>query len=119
MFKIAQTTPDPSERNLFVKKAFELLDMRGFDELLTELSEIKKLQSTINQMREEIDRSNELSKQYENSKINAEVRVKIMAKYIQLVESLLTETEKIKHEIETNKLRNEVKELEKQEKQAV
>ena len=112
LFKIAQTTPDGSEKNLFIKKAFELLDMRGYDELAEELSEIRKLQQIIQQMNEQLERDRELIKQAENAKINAEVKSKIMAKYIQVVESLISEAAKAEKQIEIDKLKNEIRELE-------
>ena len=111
MFKIAQTTQEPTERNLFIKKAFGLLDMRGFDELEEELSEVKKLQGVIQELSDQIEREQELSKQYENAKINAEVQVKVLNKYIGITERLLTEGVKAEDHIEIKKLKDEIKAL--------
>jgi len=118
MFKIAQTTQDGSERNLFVKKAFELLDMRGFDELSEELSEIKKLKSALQEMQEELKNNAEKMKQRENSEIAAKTATKVMAKYLQVIESLLTEAQKAKSQIEVDKLKKEIKDLEKPEEKS-
>lgn len=115
MFKIAQTTQDGSERNLFVKKAFELLDMRGFDELQEELSEIKKMQGIIQEQVDQLKREKEKSKQYENAKINAEIKAKIAMKYVQVIESLVTEAAKAEKQIEIDNLKDKIKEIEKTE----
>jgi len=111
MFKIAQTTQEPTERNLFIKKAFSLLDMRGFDELEEELSEVKKLQSIIQQLSEEVKEQVELRKQARNAEENAKVMTKVMAKYIQLVESLVDEAAKASKQIEIDTLKDTIKEL--------
>lgn len=111
LFKIAQTS-EGSEKRVFVKKAFELLDMRGYDDLAEELSEVKKLERMVMQLQEQIKRSDELMKQMENQKVNAEVKVKIVMKYVQLVESLIDEAAKAKKQIEIDKLKEQIKDLE-------
>ena len=36
LMKIAQTTPDPYEKNIYIKKSFQLSDIRGFDDMQDE-----------------------------------------------------------------------------------
>lgn len=112
MFRIAQTTQEPTERNIFVKKGFELLDMRGFDELAEELSEVKKLGELVQKMQTQLERDQELMKQYENAKINSEVKTRIMMRYVQIVESLISESAKASKQIEIDQLKDQIKELE-------
>ena len=111
MFKIAQTTQEPVERNLFIKKAFGLLDMRGFDELEEELSEVKKLQGIVQQLSEEVKEQIEMRKQARNAEENAKTATKVMAKYVQIVEGLVDEAAKASKQIEINQLKDEIKEL--------
>lgn len=77
LMKIAQTTVDPAERSPLMKKAFELNDMRGFDEVKEEINEVKKRDQQIAQMQEQLDRDKELMKQYENRALNAEYDAKV------------------------------------------
>jgi hypothetical protein len=111
MFKIAQTTQEPTDRNLFIKKAFDLLDMRGFDELQEELSEVRKLQSTVQQLSDEVKEQMELRKQARNAEENAKTMTKVMGKYIQIVESLVDEAARASKKIEIDILKEEIKKL--------
>lgn len=108
LFKIAQTS-EGSEKRVFVKKAFELLDMRGYDDLAEELSEVKKLEQMVMNLQEQIKRSEELMKQMENQKVNSEVKVKIMEKYIQAVEDLVKQKIKAEDQIQIDKLKEQLK----------
>jgi hypothetical protein len=111
LFKIAQTATNEQDRNIYIKKAFELMDMRGYDELLEEISEVNKLTRIIQEMEEQIKRDEELKKQYENKAINAEVKNKILAKYVQLVEGIIKEGVAIEKQIEIDTLKKQMKEL--------
>ena len=114
MFKIAQTTQDGSERNIFVKKAFELLDMRGYDDMVDELSEVKKLSQLVQQLQDQLERDKEIIKQRENSEAAAKTAVKVMNKYIQIVESLVAEGARAERQIEINTYKEQIKELTKE-----
>lgn len=76
LMKISQTTPDPQERNIYIKKAFSLSDIRGFDDMQEELNEVAKLNQRIAQQQEQLDRDEELMKQYENRALLAEYNAK-------------------------------------------
>lgn len=77
LFKIAQTTPDPNEKNLYIKKAFALSDIRGFDDMQEELDQVKQLQGQLQQAQQESERSVELMKNMQNRVITAELNEEI------------------------------------------
>ena len=114
LMKIAQTTPDPNERNIFIKKAFELSDMRGFDEMAEELNEVRKLQSQLQSMQEQIKRDEELMKQYENKALNAEYKAKLAEMLATVQNDLGNEKVKKKMELEIDKLKEQLKEAKKE-----
>lgn len=118
MMKIAQTTPDPTERSMFIKKAFELSDIRGFDEMSEELDEVKKLQQQLSQMQQQIERDNELIKQYENKALNAEYRAKLAEMISKATDTINSETVKVKGDIKIEKLNEQLKEAKKEDKKA-
>jgi len=115
MFKIAQTTQDGTERNIFVKKAFELLDMRGFDEMVEELSEVKKLTQFIEKLQEEMDRLKELNKQYENRSLNADYRAKLTEKLMAEYANIVKASAELKADNKIKSLEDTIKELNKTE----
>jgi len=111
LMKISQTTADPNERNIYVQKAFELADMRGFDDVQEKVDGVKKLQSQLNQMQEQLDRDAELMKLYENRAINAEYNAKLAAK-LACIESSIDQAEiETKKDIVIEKLQEQIKEL--------
>lgn len=83
LFKIAQTTPDPIDRDIYIKKAFELSDMRGFDEMKEQTDTAKKLSQEVKALQDQIERDKELMKQYENRALNAEYDAKLTKKLAQ------------------------------------
>ncbi len=117
MMKIAQTTPDPTERSMFIKKAFQLSDIRGFDEMAEELDEVKKLQSQLQGMQEQIKRDEELMKQYENRALNAEYQAKLTELLSKVQDSVNSEAVKAKGDIQIEKLKEQLKELKKEDKE--
>lgn len=114
LMKIAQTTPDPQERNVYVKKGFKLSGLRGFEELSDELNTVKQLNGQIEQMQEQIQRDEELMKQYENRALLAEYNMKKM----ELLSKLETDAGVTATELAKDKdiilLQDEVKKLEEQ-----
>ncbi|WP_448506632.1 hypothetical protein [Immundisolibacter sp.] len=72
MMKIAQTTPDPQERNIYIKKGFALSDIRGFDEMQDELNEVQKLNQQIQQMQQQIESDKEVIDQFRNQALRSE-----------------------------------------------
>ena len=115
MFKIAQTTQDGSERNIFVKKAFELLDMRGFDEMVEELSEIKKLTGIVQQLQEKLERDKELMKQWENKALNSDYRAKLMEKLMSEYANIVKASAELQADSKIKALEENIKELKKEE----
>ncbi len=88
MFKIAQTTQDPYQREVYIKKAFELSDIRSFDEMQEELDVIRQLQQQIQQLSAQIERDKELIKQYENRALLSEYNEKLSKLILQTVVSI-------------------------------
>jgi len=116
MMKVAQTTPDPVERSMFIKKAFSLSDIRGFDEMAQELDEVKKLQGQLQSMQEQIERDKELMKQFENRTINAELKAKIIERIANAIDNINSKEVEVKKDMEIEKLREQLKELKNKEK---
>lgn len=85
---IAQTTADPIERDVYIKHAYNLMDLRGFDQLKKDLDTAQKQQQLINSLQEQIKRNQELMKQWENRVINAELEREILRRQLNSVVSL-------------------------------
>lgn len=89
LMKISQTTPDPQERNIYIKESLRLSDIRSFDKLQKELDEVQKLNQQIQQMQEQVERDIELMKQWENRALNAEYQKKKTEIELQVVKEAL------------------------------
>ena len=116
LMKISQTTPDPQERNVYIKKAFSLSDIRGYDEMQDELNEVKKLNGVIAQQQEALDRDEELKKQFENRALQAEydrstaeIELEVANKAIESKIKIAVATKQAELEIEIEKLREQLK----------
>lgn len=117
LMKIAQTTQDPMERNIFIKHAFNLSDMRGYDQVQEELQESQKLQQKVQELEEELERKEELQKQFENRALEAEYRAKraeLLADSTANIKSAEAVTQK---DIEINRLKEELKDAKKPKKE--
>lgn len=110
MMKIAQTTPDPQERNIYIKKGFALSDIRGFDEMQEELNEVNKLNQQIQQLQEQIDRDVELMKQYENRALLAEYKAKLAMLVADIDKEVNIFGAEAEKDIEIEKLKTQLKE---------
>ena len=110
LMKISQTTPDPQERNVYIKKAFNLSDIRGFDDMQEELNEINKLNQQIQQLQEQIERDDELMKQYENRALLAEYKMKVAMLTANMDKDINVEAQKAVDAIENEKLKEQLKE---------
>lgn len=75
---IAQTTQDPVERDVYIKHAYKLMDLRGFDQLKKDLETVQQQRNVIEQLQQQIERDRELIKQWENRVINAELKAEIL-----------------------------------------
>ncbi len=111
LMKISQTTPDPNERSVYVQKAFELADMRGFDDVQEQIDGIKKLQSQVQQLEEQLERDKELMKQFENKAINAEYQAKLATKLAGIESSIDQAEIETKKDMEIKVLEEQIKEL--------
>ena len=99
MMKVSQSTSDPTERKLFFLKGLEMADIRGTDEILEQLDIAKNMQGQIEQMSQQLERSQQLLNQQENARINAEVENKILKEYIAAVKSVARADESAKGDI--------------------
>lgn len=78
LLDIAQTTQNPLERDLFIKEAYRLANIRGFEQLQEKIDTINNLQQQIKEYADKEERFNQLMKQMENRVINAELKAKIV-----------------------------------------
>ena len=113
LFKIAQTTPDPNEKNIYIKKAFGLSDIRGFDEMQDELDQVKQLQGQVEQMQEGMDRIEEINKQLQNRVINAELEQEVVEAQSGATVKIKVAEQKAIDEIEIDKLQIQLREARK------
>lgn len=109
LMKISQTTPDPAERAIYIKKAFQLADMRGFDEVQKEVDTAKNLQSQIQQLQEELKRAEEIQKQLENKVIASEIKAKVAEGFYGAIDNVTTAEAETKKDLEISKLKEELK----------
>ena len=109
LMKVSQTTPDPVERKVYIKKAFELSEMRGFDEIQEEIDTAQKLQQQVQQLQGELERMQELNKQMENKVVNAELKAKITTAYAEAIDNVNTAEAKTIKDLEIAKLQEQLK----------
>lgn len=100
LMKVAQSSPDPAERQVLVHKAMELSDIREFDDISEKLDTVRNTQAKFNQLEEAYNRLMETSKQMENKYINIALENKILtqlaAKEKQIGESFAALETKLK-----------------------
>jgi hypothetical protein len=111
MMKIAQTTPDPMDRNIYIQKAFQLSDMRGFDDVQETIDVKNKLSQRIQVLEEQIKRDEELLKQLENRAINAEYQAKLQKKLSGMESEFAGAEEITKLKLEIERQNEYIKEL--------
>lgn len=117
LFKIAQTTKSPYERNIYIQKAFELSDLKGFADMQEEIDQIRQLEQQLNQMQEQIKRDEELKKQMENRVIAAELKAKIAEALSSGIDQINTKKAEATKDIEIEKLKEQLKEERKEKKE--
>lgn len=76
--KIAQSSPDPAERQILTAKAMELSDIREWDEMQEKLDAVKRAQSSLEDLQAAYDRLMETSKQMENKYVNISLENRIL-----------------------------------------
>jgi hypothetical protein len=78
LMKIAQSSPDPAERQILTQKAMELSDIREFEDVTQRLDAVKNAQAKIQDLQEAYNRLLETSKQMENKYINIALENKVL-----------------------------------------
>jgi len=78
--KIAQSSPDPAERQILTHKAMELSDVREWDEMAEKLDVVKKGEARYKALQAGYDRLLETSKQMENKFVNISLENRILKK---------------------------------------
>ena len=113
LMKISQTTQDQIERSVYIKKAFSLSDMRGFDEVQGEIDTARKLAGQVQQLSDELKRQIEITKQFENKALQAEYQVKLMNMIQASADAVTTAQAKVEKDLQIDKLTEQLKEAKK------
>lgn len=114
-FKISQSSPDPMERKVYAQLAVELADIPEARKTLKKLDVVNQLQSQVQQMQEALKREQELKKQMENRMIFAEASLKVERQIYQRMDNLTTKAGQVEKDIEIEKLKQQLKEVQKPE----
>jgi hypothetical protein len=115
LMKIAQSSPDPAERQILTQKALELSDIREYDDIMEKLDTVKNAQSKLKDIQEAYNRLMETSKQIENKFINVSLENRILKKVMDketLIEGKFAEIEtklNLADEIANKKIKPEQK----------
>ena len=109
LLQISQTTPDPTERSIYVQKAFELSDIRAFDDLREEVDTAKKMRAQIEQLENQIKRQQELIKQVQNKSLNSEYEAELTKKLCDMQKELEVAAHKAEKDIEIEKLKEQLR----------
>jgi hypothetical protein len=110
LMNIAQTTQSPYERNVYIQKAFDLSDMKEFEDMKDEIDQVRQLEQQINQQAQELKRKDETNKQMENKVISAELKAKVAEALANGIDEINTKKAEAKLEIEIEKLKEQLKE---------
>jgi len=78
LMKIAQSSPDPVERQVLTQKALELSDIKEYDDIMEKLDVVKNAQQRLSALQEAYNRLMETSKQMENKFINISLENRIL-----------------------------------------
>jgi hypothetical protein len=109
LLQISQTTPDPTERSIYVQKAFELSDIRAFDDLREEVDTAKKMRAQIEQLENQIKRQQELIKQVQNKSLNSEYEAELTKRLCDMQKELEVAAQKAEKDIEIEKLKEQLR----------
>lgn len=113
LMKSAQSNPDPVKRDIYTEEAYRLADMRGFDSIREKIDTAKNLQQQLEQVMQDNERLQQLSKQDQNRAIRAEVSEEVMRELLQIYQRLVrAETEAVAA-IEIDKLKEQLKDAKK------
>lgn len=78
LMKIAQSSPNPAERQILTQKALQLSDIREYDSIAEQLDVVKNTQAELNNLQEAYNRLLEMSKQMENKFVNISLENRIL-----------------------------------------
>jgi hypothetical protein len=90
LYKIAQSTADPYERQVYTQTALEFADIPGTKPLQEKLDTVKQLSGQIESLQKQIERQEEIIKQLENRVLNAELKSRLMDMIVSSTEELQT-----------------------------
>lgn len=113
MMKIAQTTPDPQERNVYIKKGFALSDIRGFDDMEDELNEVAKLNQQVQQMQQQHEDDENAMQQYKSQIVRSEIQEAIAVEKLKAMVGINVAAAKAEGDIEIEKLNEQLKDAKK------
>lgn len=88
LMKIAQSSPDPTERSLYTQTAMDLTDIREFDNLREKLDVVRNAESKVQNLQQAYDRLMETSKQMENKYINISLENRILKELMKREKSI-------------------------------
>lgn len=114
LMKIAQSSPDSTERSILTQKAMELSDVRGFEDIQEKIDITNRVKGQLNQLQEAYDRLMESSKQMENKVVNVSIENRILKAMGQGEVQITQQIEKAKADIEIAKEKEKVKNTNKQ-----
>jgi len=109
LMKVAQSSPNPTQRDVYTQKAFEMSDIPEGKELSKKIDVANQLQQQVGSLEQQIERSNELMKQFENRALNAEFKMKVMEMTHNEIDSITTAGAKTKSQIEIEKLKEQLR----------
>lgn len=76
--KIAQSSPNPSERQILTQKALELSDIREYDSIKEQMDAVAQAEQRLSALQNAYDRLLETSKQMENKYVNIALENRIL-----------------------------------------
>lgn len=88
LYKIAQSSADPYERQVYTQTALEMADIPGTGELQQKLDTVKQLSGQVQSLQEQIKRQEEIIKQLENRTLNSELKARLMEMVVSSTEEL-------------------------------
>lgn len=113
LMNISQSTSDPVQRDVYLQQAFKYANIKGFDELKNKMDTTNQLRQQIASLQEELKRTMEISKQFENRAERSETTAKVTeATYKELI-PIMMEAAKIEKDIEIEKINEKLKRVSK------
>jgi hypothetical protein len=111
MFKIAQSTPDPVERTVFIEEALRLSGDRSVDALLNKIEVVQQLSQKNKAQEESINRLVEINKQLENRYIRSQADLMVSEEVVQVLKKLAKAEQGALDNVKIKQLEDYIKEL--------